>query len=86
MLLKPLSAAQADGDRIYALIHGTAVNSDGRSNGMVAPNLRAQIACVREAFARAGIAPAATQYVEAHGTGTRQGDPCLLYTSDAADE
>ncbi|WP_415399085.1 type I polyketide synthase [Synechococcus sp. W4D4] len=78
VLLKPLSAAQADGDRIYALIHGTAVNSDGRSNGMVAPNLRAQIACVRKAFARAGIAPAATQYVEAHGTGTRQGDPIEL--------
>jgi len=78
VLLKPLSAAQADGDPIYALIHGTAVNSDGRSNGMVAPNLRAQIACVRRAFARAGIAPAATQYVEAHGTGTRQGDPIEL--------
>ena len=78
VLLKPLSVAQADGDRIYALIHGTAVNSDGRSNGMVAPNLRAQIACVRQAFARAGMAPAATQYVEAHGTGTRQGDPIEL--------
>ncbi len=78
VLLKPLAAAQADGDTIYALIHGTAVNSDGRSNGMVAPNMRAQIACVRAAFERAGIAPAATQYVEAHGTGTRQGDPIEL--------
>lgn len=78
VLLKPLSAAQADGDPIVALIHGSAVNSDGRSNGMVAPNLRAQVACVRAAFARAGIDPAATQYVEAHGTGTRQGDPIEL--------
>ncbi len=78
VLLKPLSQAQADGDTVYALIHGTAVNSDGRSNGMVAPNLRGQIACVRAAFARAGIEPAATQYVEAHGTGTRQGDPIEL--------
>ncbi|MBM5808225.1 MAG: acyltransferase domain-containing protein, partial [Cyanobacteria bacterium M_surface_9_m1_291] len=78
VLLKPLSAAQADGDPIVALIHGTAVNSDGRSNGMVAPNLRAQVACVRAAFERAGIDPAATQYVEAHGTGTRQGDPIEL--------
>jgi len=78
VLLKPLRQAQADGDAIYALIHGTAVNSDGRSNGLVAPNARAQIACVREAFARAGIDPAATQYVEAHGTGTRQGDPLEL--------
>ena len=78
VLLKPLAAAQADGDPIVALIHGTAVNSDGRSNGMVAPNLRAQVACVRDAFERAGIDPAATQYVEAHGTGTRQGDPIEL--------
>ncbi|MCP9941533.1 thioester reductase domain-containing protein [Cyanobium sp. ATX 6E8] len=78
VLLKPLAAAQAAGDPIYAVIHGSAVNSDGRSNGMVAPNARAQIACVRAAFARAGIDPAATQYVEAHGTGTRQGDPIEL--------
>jgi len=78
VLLKLLSAAQADGDPIVALIHGTAVNSDGRSNGMVAPNLRAQVACVRAAFESAGIDPAATQYVEAHGTGTRQGDPIEL--------
>jgi acyl transferase domain-containing protein/acyl carrier protein/NADP-dependent 3-hydroxy acid dehydrogenase YdfG len=78
VLLKPLSVARADGDPIVALIHGSAVNSDGRSNGMVAPNLRAQVACVRAAFARAGIDPAATQYVEAHGTGTRQGDPIEL--------
>lgn len=78
VLLKPLSAARAAGDPIVALIHGSAVNSDGRSNGMVAPNLRAQVACVRAAFERAGIDPAATQYVEAHGTGTRQGDPIEL--------
>lgn len=78
VLLKPLSLARANGDPIYALIHGTAINSDGRSNGMVAPNLRAQVACVRQAFQRAGIDPSATQYVEAHGTGTRQGDPVEL--------
>ena len=78
VLLKPLAAAQSEGDSIYAVIHGSAVNSDGRSNGMVAPNARAQIACVRAAFAKAGIDPSATQYVEAHGTGTRQGDPIEL--------
>ncbi|PZV05952.1 MAG: beta-ketoacyl synthase [Cyanobium sp.] len=78
VLLKPLSAALANGDAIYALIQGTAVNSDGRSNGMVAPNLQSQVICVRQAFARAGIDPAAAQYVEAHGTGTRQGDPVEL--------
>ena len=78
VLLKPLAAAEAAGDSVYAVIHGSAINSDGRSNGMVAPNARAQMACVRAAFARAGIDPAATQYVEAHGTGTRQGDPIEL--------
>ena len=75
VLLKPYHQAIADGDQIYAVIRGSAVNSDGRSNGMVAPNLRAQIECVRQAFANAGIEPRQTQYVEAHGTGTRQGDP-----------
>ncbi len=78
VLLKSLSEARRCGDPIVALIHGTAVNSDGRSNGMAAPNLKAQIACVRQAFARAGLDPASTQYVEAHGTGTRQGDPIEL--------
>ena len=78
VLLKTLSEARRCGDPIVALIHGTAVNSDGRSNGMAAPNLKAQIACVRQAFARSGLDPAATQYVEAHGTGTRQGDPIEL--------
>lgn len=78
VLLKPLSQARADGDAVYAVIRGTAVNSDGRSNGMVAPNYRAQVACVKAAFARAGVDPASTQYVEAHGTGTRQGDPIEL--------
>lgn len=78
VVLKPLAAAEAAGDSVYAVIHGSAVNSDGRSNGMVAPNARAQVACVRAAFARAEIDPSATQYVEAHGTGTRQGDPIEL--------
>jgi len=78
VVLKPLSAAQADGDPIVAVIHGCAVNSDGRSNGLAAPNLRAQVACVREAFNSAGIDPATAQYVEAHGTGTRHGDPIEL--------
>jgi len=78
VMLKPLAAAEAAGDSVYAVIHGSAINSDGRSNGMVAPNARAQMACVRAAFARAEIDPSATQYVEAHGTGTRQGDPIEL--------
>ena len=78
VLLKPLSAARRDGDCVQALIRGTAVNSDGRSKGMVAPSQRAQEACLRTAYERAGLDPAATHYVEAHGTGTRQGDPIEL--------
>ncbi len=78
VLLKPLSEAQADGDTVYAVIRGTAVNSDGRSNGMVAPNYRAQVACLKAAFRRAGVDPSSAQYVEAHGTGTRHGDPIEL--------
>ncbi len=78
ILLKPLSTALRDGDTIHALIRGTAVNSDGRSQGLAAPSQRSQMACVKAAFAKAGIDPKQTQYVEAHGTGTRQGDPIEL--------
>jgi iturin family lipopeptide synthetase A len=75
VLLKPLSQAQKDGDPIYSVILGTAVNQDGRSNGLSAPNPEAQEAVVREAYQRAGVSPGQVQYVEAHGTGTKLGDP-----------
>jgi acyl transferase domain-containing protein len=75
LVLKPLSHAVADGDVIHAVIRGTAVNQDGRSNGLTAPSRHAQEACLREAYQRAGIAPSQVQYVEAHGTGTALGDP-----------
>jgi myxalamid-type polyketide synthase MxaE and MxaD len=75
LVLKRLSKAREDGDPIVAVIRATAVNHDGRSNGIMAPNGEAQIAVLRAAYARAGISPAAVQYVEAHGTGTRLGDP-----------
>ncbi len=78
VLLKPLSQAQKDGDPIYAVILGTAVNQDGRSNGLSAPNPEAQEAVVREAYERAGVSPGKVQYVEAHGTGTKLGDPMEL--------
>jgi 8-amino-7-oxononanoate synthase len=78
VLLKPLSQAQKDGDPIYSVILGTAVNQDGRSNGLSAPNPEAQEAVVREAYERAGISPGQVQYVEAHGTGTKLGDPMEL--------
>ena len=75
IVLKPLSQAQADGDRIYALIRGSVVNQDGRSNGIMAPNGEAQEAMLVEAYQQAGISPAKVQHIEAHGTGTSLGDP-----------
>src|ERR1700689_5178419 len=70
VVLKRLSNALADGDRILALIRGSALNQDGRSSGMTAPNGAAQEAVIRQALTNAGIAPDAVDYVEAHGTGT----------------
>ncbi|MFC8678113.1 beta-ketoacyl synthase N-terminal-like domain-containing protein [Streptomyces griseorubiginosus] len=75
VLLKRLSDAERDGDRVLAVIRATAVNSDGRSNGLLAPNPAAQQALLTSAYARAGLAPAHIDYVEAHGTGTPLGDP-----------
>ena len=78
VVLKPLSEAVAAGDPIYAVIRGTAVNQDGFSIGMAAPNPVAQAAVLREAYRRAKVSPAQVQYVEAHGTGTKLGDPVEL--------
>lgn len=75
VLLKPLRAAVRDGDFIYALIRGTALNQDGRTPGMTVPSQSAQETLVRTACDRAGVDPANIQYVEAHGTGTPVGDP-----------
>ena len=75
VVLKRVKDAVADGDTIYAVIKGTAVNSDGRSNGLTAPNPDAQVAVLQRAYADAGIEPSQVDYVEAHGTGTILGDP-----------
>ncbi|MEU4173851.1 SDR family NAD(P)-dependent oxidoreductase [Streptomyces sp. NPDC026589] len=75
VVLKPLDAALADGDRVYCVIRGTAVNNDGTTNGITVPSRTAQEAVVREAFTRAGREPHEAQYVELHGTGTPLGDP-----------
>ncbi|MBU6352149.1 MAG: type I polyketide synthase, partial [Chloroflexi bacterium] len=75
LILKRLSDAQRDGDRIWALILGAAVNHDGRSGGLTVPNGAAQDMVLRQALARAQSAPQTISYVEAHGTGTKLGDP-----------
>src|SRR5207237_950591 len=75
VVLKRLADAQEAGDRIYAVIRGGAVNQDGRTNGLTAPNRWAQEAVLRDAYKSADISPAGVQYVEAHGTGTLLGDP-----------
>ena len=75
VLLKRLSDAVKDGDRVHALIRGSAVNHDGHSNGLTAPHGPSQEALIREAIADAGIEASDVDYVEAHGTGTSLGDP-----------
>lgn len=75
VVLKRLSDARRDGDRVLAVVRGSAINSDGHSNGLLAPNPAAQMAVLRSAYADAGIAPQEVDYVETHGTGTLLGDP-----------
>ena len=75
LILKTLRSALEAGDRVWAVIRASAVNQDGRSNGMTAPNPGAQTALLEEVYRRAGIGADALGYIEAHGTGTRLGDP-----------
>ncbi len=77
-LLKRLDRALADGDQVLAVIRGSAVTSDGRTNGLTAPSPAAQRDCVRAALEAAGVPASALSYVEAHGTGTPLGDPIEL--------
>ncbi|WP_394617122.1 SDR family NAD(P)-dependent oxidoreductase [Lentzea sp. JNUCC 0626] len=75
VVLKPLERALADGDVPYCVIRGSAVNNDGASATLTSPDVGAQEAVLRAAYARAGIAPGAVDFVELHGTGTKAGDP-----------
>ncbi|MEU2425306.1 type I polyketide synthase [Streptomyces sp. NPDC007851] len=75
LVLKRLSDAQRDGDRVLALIRGTAIGEDGESAGLTVPNGTAQEAVIRAALRNGGLTPSDIQYVEAHGTGTPLGDP-----------
>ena len=75
VVLKRLADAVADDDRVLAVIRGTAVNQDGHSTVLSAPNGLAQQALLRAALANARLSPSRVGFVETHGTGTPLGDP-----------
>ncbi|KAH8647580.1 ketoacyl-synt-domain-containing protein [Tricladium varicosporioides] len=75
LYLKRLSDAIRDGDSIRSVIRGTAVNSNGHTNGITLPSVAGQEAVIRKAYEMAGLPADETDYVEAHGTGTPVGDP-----------
>ncbi|MFE9275689.1 SDR family NAD(P)-dependent oxidoreductase [Paenibacillus glucanolyticus] len=75
VLLKPLKKALEDKDNIQAVIKGIAMNNDGQSNGILAPNSEAQKEVILNAWRDSGIHPESLSYIEAHGTGTKLGDP-----------
>ncbi|MCC3770010.1 type I polyketide synthase, partial [Streptomyces sp. UNOC14_S4] len=75
VVLKPLSRALADGDTVYGVVAGSAVNHDGGGEALTSPEAEAQEQVIRAAHRRAGFSAQAVQYVELHGTGTPVGDP-----------
>jgi acyl transferase domain-containing protein len=83
--LRRLDDALADGDRIRAVIRGTAVTNDGAGKvGFTAPGVEGQTAAITEAWSAAGLVPAQAQYLEAHGTGTDLGDRIEIAAAAAA--
>ncbi|MDJ1172323.1 type I polyketide synthase [Roseofilum sp. BLCC_M154] len=75
VLLKPLAKAIEDGDRIYGVIQGSAINHGGRARTITSPNVYAQAQVIRSAYTNANISPDTVSYIESHGTGTPLGDP-----------
>ncbi|AOX00475.1 hypothetical protein BJP34_14335 [Moorena producens PAL-8-15-08-1] len=75
VLLKPLAKALSDGDRIYGVIKGSAINHGGKARTLTSPNVYAQAQVLRAAYTNANIAPNTVSYIETHGTGTPLGDP-----------
>ncbi|MDQ0191714.1 non-ribosomal peptide synthetase/type I polyketide synthase [Paenibacillus wynnii] len=76
VLLKPLAAAVRDGDKVYAVIKGSAINNDGIEKiGYTAPSVAGQAYVIDASLKKAGVSPEEINYLEAHGTGTKLGDP-----------
>ncbi|MBF2057460.1 MAG: AMP-binding protein [Cyanobacterium sp. T60_A2020_053] len=75
VILKPVEKAIEDGDNIWGVIYGSAINQDGRSNGLTAPSGKAQQQVIQSAWQNASITPDKINYIETHGTGTPLGDP-----------
>ena len=84
VVLKRLKDAEADGDPIWGIILGTAINQDGASAGLTVPSADAQVKVIEESLRQAGIEPAEVDYLEAHGTGTEVGDPIELNSAAEA--
>ena len=84
IFLKPLHKAIEDRDEIYAVIKGSAINQDGASVGITAPNGKAQEDVMLKAWKDANIDPVTLQYIEAHGTGTKLGDPIEVHSVNSA--
>ncbi|WP_366295333.1 amino acid adenylation domain-containing protein [Paenibacillus sp. AN1007] len=75
VMLKPLQQAVKDKDHIYGVIKGSAINQDGKTVGITAPNPESQTSVIEHAWQQAGITPDTLHFIEAHGTGTKLGDP-----------
>jgi len=82
IVLKRLRDAEADNDHIYGVILGSAINQDGRTNGITAPSVNSQIELLRDVYTRHDINPETISYIETHGTGTKLGDPIELTALD----
>ncbi|MBE5936302.1 MAG: acyltransferase domain-containing protein [Lachnospiraceae bacterium] len=76
VILKRLSDAKRDGDKIYAVVRGVGSSSDGRAKSIYAPSKDGQIRALERAYENAGVSPETIGLVEAHGTGTAKGDAC----------
>ncbi|MGK7903837.1 MAG: type I polyketide synthase [Hormoscilla sp.] len=74
LVLKRLSDAAADGDRIYAVIKGVGISSDGKALGLLAPRLEGEVLALERAYAQSGVDPKTVSLIEAHGTGIPLGD------------